>query len=100
MRTRHRSSEAAAGVPDEVSNLGEKILQTLGLVGPSDLSALHTVRSKDGKRRGTVTRSFRRCQLDGCGGLRIRVRWSDGRVTWPCSAGMTFSRAGGVGRIV
>ena len=38
---------------------------------------------------GTVMRGRRRCQLEGCGGTRIMVKWPDGHVRWPCSKGIT-----------
>lgn len=49
-----------------------------------------TVLSRDGLERGTVTGGQRKCQLDGCRGWQIGVRWSDKRVTWPCSDGLTM----------
>jgi hypothetical protein len=30
----------------------------------------------------------RRCQMEGCNGLRISVRWADGKHTFPCSKGL------------
>jgi hypothetical protein len=29
------------------------------------------------------------CTLESCGGIRLGVRWPDGRLTWPCSKGLT-----------
>jgi len=46
------------------------------------------VLSRDGRARGRTTGSLRSCTLEGCRGLRIGVRWPDGRLTWPCSEGM------------
>ena len=46
------------------------------------------VQSRDGKVTGRVTSTSRRCQLEGCGGIRIGVRWPDGRLTYPCSKGL------------
>lgn len=37
---------------------------------------------------GVATGSVRRCQLEGCPGLRVMVRWPGGKVTWPCTKGM------------
>lgn len=54
--------------------------------------------SRDGKVQGTVTGATRRCQLDGCGGIRIRVDWPVGgrtRFTWPCTKGISFSDTSG-----
>lgn len=33
-------------------------------------------------------RGERACHLDGCGGVRLCVRWPDGHTTWPCIRGM------------
>lgn len=43
---------------------------------------------RDGKHMGIATGSVRRCQLAGCGGVRVMVRWPGGSVTWPCMKGM------------
>ena len=37
---------------------------------------------------GTATGSTRRCRLEGCTGIRVMVRWPNGKVTWPCTKGM------------
>ncbi len=37
---------------------------------------------------GTTTGSTHHCQLAGCIGTRIAVKWDDGKVTFPCSRGM------------
>ena len=43
---------------------------------------------RDGKEKGIITNMhFRKCQLEGCGGWRIRVIWSGRKVTLPCSRG-------------
>lgn len=42
---------------------------------------------------GKTTGHVRRCVMHGCPGTRIRVRWPDGRSTWPCSEGMTYDEA-------
>lgn len=39
------------------------------------------------RRPGTVV-GTRRCTLEGCGGVRLGVRWSKKRLTWPCLKGM------------
>jgi len=46
------------------------------------------VLSRDMKLTGTCTGGTRRCPLDGCTGLRVGVRWPDGKLTWPCTKGM------------
>jgi hypothetical protein len=47
------------------------------------------VLSRDEKLEGRATGSYRYCQLEGCPGLRIAVRWPDGKLTWPCDEGLT-----------
>ena len=41
---------------------------------------------------GIVGKGRRRCPLAGCNGLRVRVVWPDGKVTWPCSKGLLTYR--------
>jgi hypothetical protein len=41
-----------------------------------------------GKKKGRTTGGIRACRLESCRGLRIRVLWPDGEVTWPCTKGM------------
>ena len=50
------------------------------------------VLSRDGKEIGTPTGGQSRCQMEGCFGLRITVRWPDGKLSRPCSKGMRASR--------
>lgn len=38
---------------------------------------------------GTPTGGIRRCQMEGCLGQRIGVRWPDGSITWPCAKGIS-----------
>lgn len=47
------------------------------------------LRSRDGALKGEVTSSSRRCQLEGCNGRRLRVKWPDGSITYPCTKGLT-----------
>lgn len=42
--------------------------------------------ARDGHSCGTII-STRRCDLGGCGGTRVCVRWKDGKHTWPCLKG-------------
>lgn len=44
--------------------------------------------SRDGKIKGKTTGSCNHCRLEGCNGLRLGVRWSDGKLTFPCTKGM------------
>jgi hypothetical protein len=46
-------------------------------------------------RRGAVgiaTGGQGRCMLEGCTGMRITVRWKDGKITKPCSRGLTWNK--------
>ncbi len=44
--------------------------------------------SRDGSLKGEVTSTTRRCQLEGCNGKRLGVKWPDGRTTYPCTKGL------------
>lgn len=44
--------------------------------------------SRDGKEKGILTGGRRCCALEGCTGVRLGVRWPDGKLTWPCTDGM------------
>jgi hypothetical protein len=46
------------------------------------------VYSRDGKTCGTATGATRPCQMEGCKGQRVSVKWSDGKHSFPCSRGM------------
>ncbi len=46
------------------------------------------VLSRDGKQEGALTGGRRRCQLAGCNGIRVVVRWADNKVTYPCTKGL------------
>lgn len=46
------------------------------------------VLSRNGSLVGLTTGAERRCQMDGCRGSRIVVRWADKSITYPCSKGM------------
>jgi hypothetical protein len=52
------------------------------------------VYSSNGKMSGKVTGSERHCQLEGCRGTRMGVRWSDGKLTYPCTKGMKVRKDG------
>ncbi len=46
------------------------------------------VYSQNEKEVGHTTGSRRQCQLSGCLGVGIYVRWADGKLTIPCSKGL------------
>jgi len=39
--------------------------------------------------KGEVRGAGKPCNLEGCNGWLVCVRWPSGRHTWPCSKGMT-----------
>ena len=49
--------------------------------------------------KGVLTGGRRRCQLTGCGGKGLYVRWKDGKLTVPCTKGMTFDETNNTWKI-
>lgn len=50
--------------------------------------------SRDGKHIGTATGGKgRRCSLESCKGECIGVRWDDGKLTYPCTAGLYWNES-------
>jgi len=47
-----------------------------------------------GRVRGRIVGITRRPCFDGCGGLRLAVRWKDGKITYPCTKGMGITKDG------
>ena len=41
--------------------------------------------SRDLSKSGYATGSTHACQMDGCTGRRVSVRWDDGKHAYPCS---------------
>jgi uncharacterized membrane protein len=52
--------------------------------------------SRDLMYKGKTTGGKYRCQMSGCTGTRIGVRWSDGTMTFPCSKGLEVMTNGEV----
>ena len=48
--------------------------------------------NRDGTDKGTVTGTYTPCQMEGCRGRRVWVRWPDGKLTKPCSRGLEFDK--------
>jgi len=46
------------------------------------------VYSSDCKEWGHTTGSSQQCRLEGCNGKRLGVRWTNGKITYPCTKGM------------
>ena len=47
--------------------------------------------SRDSELTGHTNRTYFRCCMEGCTGLRIAVKWPDGHWTYPCSRGMNYN---------
>ena len=44
----------------------------------------------DGAGYGTLTGGRMPCRMEGCGGMKLGVRWPEGKLTYPCNRGMDF----------
>lgn len=51
------------------------------------------VYNHNGKECGEVIGETH-CRLEGCTGIRLRVRWKDGKITLPCTEGMKVRKDG------
>lgn len=58
------------------------------------------VLNRDKTRKGTLTGGNRMCQMAGCRGLSLGVRWENGKLTWPCTKGMNFNETTNTWEIV
>lgn len=56
-------------------------------IGEADIPIIARGRAKP---TGKTTGGFRACSLESCGGVRVRVRWAGGQVTFPCTRGMAL----------
>lgn len=52
-----------------------------------DWAGVH-IWARDCRTVGVATGTVTRCSMAGCTGIRIWVRWPDGRLTKPCSKGL------------
>ena len=50
------------------------------------------VYSRDGNLLGKLTGSRQPCSLEGCRGWKMGVRWDNGKITFPCTEGMSFRK--------
>ncbi len=50
------------------------------------------VLSRNGKMEGKTTGASYACQLSGCMGRRLSVKWPDGHYTFPCTKGMLYTK--------
>lgn len=44
--------------------------------------------SHNKKFKGRTTGSGYLCRLEGCSGMRLTVKWEDGRISYPCTNGL------------
>lgn len=52
---------------------------------------LKTVISRDGQNTGKVlAETDRNCGIEDCHGTVLQVKWDDGEVSYPCTAGMEY----------
>ena len=49
--------------------------------------------ARGGRKIGRTTGNEKCCNLEGCTGRRLHVRWKDGKFTWPCTKGMLWNDA-------
>jgi len=57
------------------------------MIQPGDKNV--KVISRTGNHTGHTTGATRICTLEGCRGRRIVVKWDNGKVTYPCTKGMS-----------
>jgi hypothetical protein len=50
-----------------------------------------TVIARGGGLKGVYLRTTNKPCFEGCEGKRVSVRWPDGSITYPCTAGMDMS---------
>jgi len=43
---------------------------------------------REGKDKGIITNCSSPCRLEGCNGIRLHVKWENGKRTYPCSMGV------------
>jgi len=82
--------EAHIGSPERAEHLLEMI----------DLKLGEVVISRDGRSKGKTTGGERLCTMEGCRGTKVAVRWQDGKLTFPCTHGMTWDTREMVWKII
>ncbi len=58
------------------------------IIATRSIDRTKRVFARNGCTRGRIIGGGDRCQLEGCIGVRISVRWPDGSLTRPCSEGL------------
>lgn len=76
---------------DEAVKLVKKALW-IGPENPIPFQKGTVVLNYEGTEKGICTGGTYRCQMEGCLGLRVVVRWPDGKITRPCTKGMRYDK--------
>jgi hypothetical protein len=58
------------------------------------------VLSREGTIKGHLTGGSRTCGMHGCTGRNLGVRWEDGKLTLPCTKGMSYMNASNTWKIL
>ncbi len=66
--------------------------------GVEEQGITHIV-NRTGTKAGVVVGGGDPCQLEGCNGVRLSVRWQDGKLTRPCTKGLLDTSLPGVMKI-
>lgn len=64
------------------------------LISTETIDRSKRVYSLDGRASGRIVGGGDFCRLEGCAGVRVSVRWSDGKLTRPCSKGLKKRKDG------
>ena len=69
--------------------MSQKAVETMLGISRPKIEKGVTVYSRDAKKKkGKTTGGGYRCQMSGCMGMRLGVKWEDGKMTFPCTKGM------------
>ena len=58
------------------------------------MTKITKVLSRDKKFLGILTGEEISCDMEGCTGVCLEVRWKDGQVSYPCTKGMDIIKYG------
>jgi len=75
-------------------------LKVIGTLRAYEPAGIKTITSRDGLEEGVPTGGRRSCRMEGCTGTCIRVRWADGKATWPCTKSLNISGDGTKARLM
>jgi hypothetical protein len=63
-------------------------------ITPPKIKAVEEVLGRDKIITGRTTGASYKCPLNGCSGWRVTVKWEDGRISYPCTEGMSKDKKG------